>query len=78
MVLISYAIFDIAREKQRLSQEKLERVQEERVMELAFEKGQHRELLEEIASQEDPAWIERVLIRRLGVVPEGQTKVVFH
>jgi len=47
-------------------------------MELAFEKGQHRELLEEIASQEDPAWIERVLIRRLGVVPEGQTKVVFH
>ncbi len=31
-----------------------------------------------IASQSDPAWIEMVLIRDLGVVPEGFLKVHFH
>lgn len=30
-----------------------------------------------IASQNDPAWIEMVLIRELGVVPEGFLKVHF-
>lgn len=29
------------------------------------------------SSQEDPAWIELVLMRRMGVVPEGQRKVYF-
>ncbi len=31
-----------------------------------------------IASQSDPAWIEMVLIRDLGVVPEGFLKVHFN
>jgi hypothetical protein len=30
-----------------------------------------------IASQDDPAWIEMVLMRDLGVVPEGWMKVHF-
>lgn len=30
-----------------------------------------------IASQDDPAWIEMVLMRDLGVVPEGWLKVHF-
>ncbi len=30
-----------------------------------------------IASQDDPAWIEMVLMRDLGVVPEGYLKVHF-
>lgn len=30
-----------------------------------------------IASQNDPAWIEMILIRELGVVPEGFLKVHF-
>jgi hypothetical protein len=30
-----------------------------------------------IASQNDPAWIEMVLVRDLGVVPEGFLKVHF-
>jgi len=31
----------------------------------------------EIASQNDPAWIEMTLIRCLGLVPEGEIKVHF-
>lgn len=43
-----------------------------------FQALQKREDLElRIASQNDPAWIEMVLIRDLGVVPEGFIKVHF-
>ena len=37
----------------------------------------HNRLLMEIKSQSDPAWIELVLMKELGLVPEGQTKVLF-
>jgi hypothetical protein len=35
------------------------------------------DLLLQINSQSDPAWIELVLMKGLGVVPEGQTKYFF-
>ncbi len=35
------------------------------------------ELAHQIASQSDPAWIELVLLREVGVVPEGFLKVHF-
>ena len=39
---------------------------------------QNRECLEQqIASQTDPAWVEMVLLRELGVVPDGFLKVHF-
>lgn len=31
----------------------------------------------QVNSQSDPAWIELTLMKGLGVVPEGQTKVLF-
>jgi hypothetical protein len=31
----------------------------------------------QLNSQSDPAWVELVLMKGLGVVPEGQTKVLF-
>lgn len=37
----------------------------------------HTKLLQEMNSQTDPAWIELVLIKKLGLVPEGQKKIVF-
>ncbi|MGE5196222.1 MAG: hypothetical protein ACM3JI_02705 [Anaerolineae bacterium] len=40
------------------------------------EEEQH-ELLLELNSQSDPAWIQMVLMKGLGVVPEGQVKVYF-
>jgi hypothetical protein len=38
---------------------------------------QQEELLLQIQSQSDPAWVEMVLKRNLGMVSEGQTKVYF-
>lgn len=35
------------------------------------------ELQLQLQSQSDPAWIELTLMRWLGLVPEGQTKVYF-
>jgi hypothetical protein len=37
----------------------------------------HEELLLQIQSQSDPAWIEMVLKRNLGMISEGQIKVYF-
>jgi hypothetical protein len=37
----------------------------------------HDYLLTQINSQADPAWIELVLMKKLGLVPEGQTKIFF-
>lgn len=34
-------------------------------------------LLLQLESQSDPAWVEMLLMKGLGVVPEGQTKVFF-
>jgi hypothetical protein len=38
---------------------------------------EQEELLQQIESQSDPAWIELVLLREVGVVPEGFLKVHF-
>ena len=48
-------------------------------MEIALQAEQRNKgnLELQIASQNDPAWIEMVLIRELGVVPEGFLKVHF-
>ena len=42
---------------------------------LALENQQELKL--QIASQSDPAWVEMVLMRNLGMVPKDQTKVYF-
>ena len=46
--------------------------------EKALALARHEELSLQIQSQSDPAWVEMVLKRNLGMVPEGQTKVYFH
>lgn len=38
---------------------------------------EYEELLLQVNSQNDPAWIEMVLKKRLGLVPEDQVKVYF-
>lgn len=35
------------------------------------------DLMQQINSQSDPLWIERVLMKGLGLVPEGQKKILF-
>jgi hypothetical protein len=41
-------------------------------------KAENEELTLMLGSQSDPAWIEQVLMRELGVVPEGKLKVHFY
>lgn len=45
--------------------------------EKAKQEKNHELLVLQIHSASDPAWIELVLKRELGLTPEGQTKVVF-
>lgn len=52
---------------------RLEEMEMERLQSLE----RHEDLQLRIASQNDPAWIEMVLMRDLGVVPEGFLKVHF-
>ena len=53
---------------------RLECLEAEKILAMA----EQEELLLQIQSQSDPAWVELVLKRNLGLVPEGQTKVYFH
>lgn len=52
---------------------RLEEMEKEKCLAMA----EKDELLLKIASQSDPAWIEMILMRDLGVVPEGWLKVHF-
>lgn len=44
---------------------------------IAKARGEKAQLELEIASLNDPEWVEQILKRKLGVVPEKQTKVYF-
>lgn len=48
---------------------------------LHYQKGQlleeHEDLVLQIHSQSDPAWIQLTLMKGLGLVPDGQMKVFF-
>ncbi len=57
----------------RLLATRLEQMEGEREMTLQ----RKEDLSLRIASQDDPAWIEMILMRDLGVVPEGFLKVHF-
>lgn len=39
--------------------------------------SQKEDFIRQLNSQSDPAWVELVLMKGLGLVPEGQTKVLF-
>jgi hypothetical protein len=54
-------------------QHRLAEMQQEKAVALKIKE----DLLLQINSQSDPAWIEMTLMKGLGVVPEGQTKVYF-
>lgn len=54
---------------------KLQIVEIEDAIKIASQKKS--ELQMQIASQSDPEWIEHVLIKCLGLVPEGYTKIYY-
>lgn len=61
--------------KNQVKHLKLRLVEMERQKELSLMRQEELGLC--IASQDDPAWIEMILMRDLGVVPEGFLKVHF-
>lgn len=74
---ICYVFYSHGQQKKNLIFSELK----SRLKELDHEKElalRHREdLLLQINSQSDPAWIQLILMKGLGVVPEGQLKVYF-
>jgi hypothetical protein len=74
--LVALAFFHFSSEKKRALAEVAVRLEAMKTMaQLELQKREELELC--LASQNDPAWIEMVLIRDLGVVPEGFLKVHF-
>ena len=71
-VLYEQGIKERDREFLKLS-EHLKSLQQEREVAMTLKE----DLLLQINSQSDPAWVELLLMKGLGVVPEGQTKVFF-
>jgi hypothetical protein len=76
-LLLSYALYEKAIYHHEITFSQLHH----KFIELEQEKQQalalKQELKLQINSQSDPAWIELSLMRKLGLVPEGQTKVYF-
>lgn len=54
-------------------QQHFQDLQQEKVLAIR----QQENLLMQINSQSDPDWVELTLMKGLGLVPEGQTKVLF-
>ena len=75
--LICFFSYDQAAKKR----EREEGALQEKLQQLIFAKREalsfQEELKREIASQHDESWIELILMQKLGLVPEGQTKVYF-
>ncbi|MBS0621958.1 MAG: hypothetical protein JSR80_03255 [Verrucomicrobia bacterium] len=76
--LICYTAYDFASLRQAHQLAKLEATIVEKQKELQEARVEGELLQRQLQSQSDPAWIEMVLMRELGMVPNGQTKVVFH
>jgi len=81
-ITVTFAILAIGVLEQGLSKLYHEQIKlEAQYEELLKQKKQALELqyqlTKQINSQSDPAWLELILKKTLGVVPEGQTKIYF-
>ncbi len=78
VLLVSFSIFTLA-SKKKFSEIKM---LTSRVAALEAQKvtasHEREDLLRQIDSQSDPAWIELILMKGLGLVPEGHKKIYFH
>ncbi|SCA62974.1 hypothetical protein SCG7109_AG_00150 [Chlamydiales bacterium SCGC AG-110-M15] len=75
--LLCYISYEHTLESWRVEYAQLEQKMSElkEAKHLALDK--QKNLVQEISSQNDHEWIELTLMKGLGVVPEGQTKVFF-
>ncbi len=76
-ILIALFVYDQAILQRNREQQSLIAKQEELSRTLLEAQLSRENLKQQITSQEDPEWIALVLMRELGLVPEGQRKVYF-
>lgn len=77
LFLVCTFTYDLAMKRRIKEQNKLELKLHEIAQEHELAIKKQEDLSFQIKSQNDPAWIELVLMRRLGLVPEGQKKIYF-
>lgn len=76
-MILCYMLFEHSLQQRNIEYTKLyQQLLEMREIK-SFAQSEQKRLLMQINSQSDPAWIELVLKKGLGMVPEGQTKVYF-
>lgn len=75
--LFCFFIYDQAIKRLLQEEQKLKHKLTEMIREKQSSLVRQEELQQQIASQNDKAFIELILMRRLGLVPEGQIKVHF-
>ena len=75
--LICFFAYDQAAKRREREEQKLYKKFQQLIMAKQAALSIQDELKREIASQEDENWIELVLMQKLGLVPEGHTKVHF-
>lgn len=77
LLVFFLAVYSIASEKKKKTLDKLKFRHENLLLAKAMALKDHSSLVLQIESQNDPEWVQLVLKRKLGLVPEGQEKVFF-
>lgn len=75
--LLCFTLFELAVEYDRREVQLLETELQQQQQRLTLLQKREEELHLQLASRDDPAWIELKLMQELGVVPEGSQKVYF-
>lgn len=76
-ILACYMAYERGIRKTQGQYEQLVKQHQELQAELRASLTLQEELILQINSQSDPAWVELTLMKGLGLVPEGQTKIFF-
>jgi hypothetical protein len=76
-ILLCYMVYEQGIRKRNEDFAKLHEQYKELLKEKQKSMATQKELHLKVNSESDPAWIELTLMKGLGLVPEGQTKVLF-
>lgn len=76
-VIFAYSVYSHAMQKKEEECSFLKERFESLILEKQLVLQEREDLLLQINSQSDPAWIELTLMKELGLVPEGQQKIYF-
>ena len=76
-LLFCYTLYEQGLKKRNDQYATLHNQESELILQKELATALHEKLLLQVNSQSDPAWVELVLMKGLGLVPESQTKVFF-